>query len=213
VREICGLRDPDGSGEGQFVVEDGGKRAFASMGFRLGHNGKGSNGFLEASSSSALKCMNTYGSIDQPDPKHLLSHSYPPNHENHENHAKQTAPQPCFPLQQTSLLPLKNLHHHSCPLSTLPSHQPPPSTTHTCPPSPNPKTQPNQTFFHPLPHATAITPRDSHHENPFTPAPAPPLHPQVFPTPPTASSKTTAAQIIRLHLLDAAFTGSSTSLV
>ena len=114
--------------------------------------------------------MNTYGSIDQPDTKH----SYPPNHENHENHTKQTAPQPCFPLQQTSLLPLKNLHHHSCPLSTLPSHQPPPSTTHTCPPSPNPKTQPNQTFFHPLPHATAITPRDSHHENPFTPAPAPP---------------------------------------
>jgi len=55
VRETCGLRDPDGSGEGQFVVEDGGKRAFAWMGFRLGHNGKGSNGFLEASSSSAIK--------------------------------------------------------------------------------------------------------------------------------------------------------------
>lgn len=152
------------------------------MGFRLGHNGKGSNGFLEASSSSAIKLYEHLRKHRPTRPKTstVLSHSYPPNR---ENHTKQTAPQPCFPPQQTPLLPLKKSASPSSPLSTLPPHQPPPpSTTHTCPPSPNPKTQPNQTFSHPLPHATAITPRDSHHENPFTPAPAPPT-PASIPNP------------------------------
>jgi len=125
------------------------------MGFRLGHNGKRGNGFLEASSSSALKCMNTYGSIDQPDTKH----SYPPNHENHENHTNQTnsATTMLSPSTNPTTPPQKSASPSS-PLSTLPPHQPPPpSTTPTCPPSPNPKTQPNQTFSHPLPHAITKT--------------------------------------------------------
>ncbi len=198
MRETCGLRDPDGSGEGQFVVEDGGRRAFAWMGFRLGHNGKGSNGFLEASSSSALKCMNTYRSIDQPDTKH----SYPPNHENHENHTKQTAPQPCFPPQQTPLPPLKKSASPSSPLSTfLHINHPLQQPLHAHLARTQKRSQTN--------HFSILYLKPS--RKPFHSRP--PLHPQVFPTPPTASSKTTAAQIIRLHLLDAAFIGSSTSLV
>jgi len=87
VREICGLRDPDGSGEGQFVVDDGGRRAFAWIGFRLGHNGKRGNGFLEASSSSAIKLYEHLRKHRPTRPKTstVLSHSYPPNHENHTN--------------------------------------------------------------------------------------------------------------------------------
>ncbi len=131
MREICGLRDPDGSGEGQFVVEDGGRRAFAWMGFRLGHNGKRGNGFLEASSSSAIKLYERLRKHRPTRPKTstVLSHSYPPNH---ENHAKQTAPQPCFPLNKPHYsTPLKNLHHHSSP----PLH---PSFTSTTTPFNNP---------------------------------------------------------------------------
>ncbi len=209
MREICGLRDPDGSGEGQFVVEDGGRRAFAWMGFRLGHNGKGSNGFLEASSSSALKCMNTYGSIDQPDTKH----SYPPNHENHENHTKQTASQPCFPLNKPHYSPSKNLHHHH--------HPPSPPFLHINHPLQQPihadlaRTQKrSQTKHFPILYLKPLQPPPGIAITKTLSLPPPPhLHPQVFPTPPTASSKTTAAQIIRLHFLDAAFIGPSTCLV
>ncbi len=101
--------------------------------------------------------MNTYGSIDQSDTKH----SYPPNHENHENHTKQTAPQPCFPLQQTPLLPLKNLHlhHHHAPSPPFLhiNHHPLQQPIHAHLHSPNPKTQPNQPFFHSLPQAITKT--------------------------------------------------------
>jgi len=170
VREICGLRDPDGSGEGQFVVEDGGKRAFAWIGFRLGHNGKRGNGFLEASSSSAIKLY-----------EHLRKH-------------RPTRPKTIYSLTPirliTKIIPNKQRHNHAFPLNKphyspskicITIHAPSPPFLHV---NHHPLQQPihadlartqkrSQTKSFSILYLKPITPppRDSHHENPFTPAP------------------------------------------